>query len=178
MPKNVKHYLLTALILGGVAAVSGAAIALTYFATINQININDAKRIEKGLLEIYNDATFSEPINIEADKDSYLECYYEAKKDDNLLGYVFRTSGKNDYGKITMLVGISTSYDIGHISLIVNEQSYAQTLVDSFVEPYNHDKKQMNDEDVTCGATFGATLVKNMAEEAKSWAEKHLGGGQ
>ena len=177
MPKNVKHYLLTAIILGGIAAVSGAAIGLTYFVTKDQIAINAANRIKKGLAEIYPDAEFSDGVAIDGD-DKYLDYYYEAKKEDNLLGYVFQVTGSNSYGKISMLVGISTSFDIGHLYLVINEQTYAQTLVDNFVTPYNKDEIGMSDADVKCGATYGGKLVREMAQEAQSWASNNLKGGQ
>lgn len=177
MPKNVKKYVLTAVILGGIAAVSGAAIGVTYLVTHEQIAINAKERIEKGLLEIYPDAKFSDAIEIDND-DKYLECYYTATKQETLQGYIFQVTGSNSYGKISMLVGISTSFDIGHIYLVTNEQSYAQTLVDNFVNPYNKDKKTMSDEDVKCGATYGGKLVKGMAEAAQTWAKNNLGGEQ
>ena len=174
MPKNVKKYVLTAVILGGIAAVSGAAIGVTYLVTHEQIAINAKERIEKGLLEIYPDAKFSDAIEIDND-DKYLECYYTATKQETLQGYIFQVTGSNSYGKISMLVGISTSFDIGHIYLVTNEQSYAQTLVDNFVNPYNKDKKTMSDEDVKCGATYGATLVRDMIDDA-SKAVKEMNG--
>lgn len=177
MSKNVKKYILTAAILGGIAAFSGAAIGVTYFATNKQIAINAEKRIQKGLLEIYPEAEFSKAVTIDND-DKYLDCYYEALKNETLQGYVFQVTGSNSYGKISMLVGISTSFDIGHIYLVTNEQSYAQTLVENFINPYNKDKKTMSDEDVKCGATYGGKLVKGMAEAAQQWAKDNLGGEQ
>lgn len=177
MPKNVKHYILTAVVLGGIAAFSGAAIGLTNMITKNQIAANAANKIKKGLSQIYADAEFSEPHNIEGD-DKYLDCYYVANKDNVLQGYVFQVTGSNMYGKISMLVGISPSFDIGHIFLVTNEQTYAQTLVDNFVTPYNNDKKGMSDSDVSCGATYGGKLIRSMAQEAQSWANNNLKEGQ
>ena len=77
-----------------------------------------------------------------------------------------------------MLVGISSSFEIGKIYMITNEQTYAQTLTDNFINPYNNQEKQMNDVDVVCGATYGAKLIKNMAEEAQNWAKTNLKEGE
>ena len=176
MSKNVKHYVLTALVLGGIAAVSGGLIGLTNMITKDKIAINAANKIKKGLSEIYPDTEFSDAQNIEGNY-QYLDCYYTANKDNVLQGYIFQVTGNNDYGKISMLVGISPSCDIGQIYLVTNEQTYAQTLVDNFVTPYNNGDKGMNDDDVKCGATYGGKLVKAMAEEAQSYAKEHLKGG-
>ena len=80
------------------------------------------------------------------------------------------------YGKITMLVGISTTYEIGHIYMVTNEQTYATTLVDNYIDPYNEDSHDLDD--VSCGATYGATLIKDMAKQAQNYAIDKLGGGQ
>ncbi len=175
MSKNVKKYVVTALTLGVIAAGSAALIGLSNFITKERIAANATKKIELGLVEIYgNDATFSEAIDI--DDGDYLDCYYTANKEEELLGYAFKVTGSNMYGQISMLVGINTEFDIGKIYLIVNEQTYAQTLVDEFVTPYNNGDKKMNDQDVRCGATFGGKLIKAMAEEAQSWASANLKG--
>lgn len=175
MPKNVKHYVITALVLGGIAAFSGGLIGLTNMITRGPIATNAANKIKKGLSEIYPDAEYSEANPI--DGVQYLDCYYEASKEGNLQGYIFQVSGSNMYGKISMLVGISTSFDIEKIYLVTNEQTYAQTLVDNFVTPYNNGDKGMNQDDVKCGATYGGNLIKDMAEKAQTYAKEHLKGG-
>ena len=177
MAKNVKHYILTGVILGAIAAFSGAFIGLANFLTRDQIAKNAVIKTQKGLKEIYGDnMTFSDAIEVKNNK--YVQCYYLASLKENVKGYVFQTSGNNDYGKITMLVGISSSFEIGKIYMITNEQTYAQTLTDNFINPYNNQEKQMNDVDVVCGATYGAKLIKNMAEEAQNWAKTNLKEGE
>ena len=176
MPKNVKHYVLTAVILGSIAMVGGALIGVTNLITKDQIVKNEKKKIKDGIIELFgDDANPSEAIEIKGD-DKYLDCYYVVNNKDNALkGYAFRTSGSNIYGKISMLVGISTSYDIGHIVLITNEQTYASTVVDDYITPYNNNTRPLDD--VECGATYGAKLINEMAKEAASWANTNLKGG-
>ena len=76
------------------------------------------------------------------------------------------------YGKISMLVGYGKgiipggseiSYKFAGIYLITNEQTYASTLVENYVTPLNND--DIKYDDVKCGATYGATLIKEMIEE-------------
>ena len=50
---------------------------------------------------------------------------------------------------------------------IVNEQTYASTLVDNYLVPLNNGSRDLDD--VTCGATYGAKLVRDMVNEAQEW---------
>ena len=173
---NVKHYVLTAVILGSIAMVGGAIIGATHLITKEQIKRNEAKKIDEGIKSLFgDDITRSDAIKIEGN-DKYLDCYYVVNVNDTLKGYAFRTTGSNMYGKISMLVGITTTYDIGHIYLVSNEQTYAQTLVDEYVTPYNSEDNHRELDDVSCGATYGAKLIREMANEAKDWANTNLGG--
>ena len=170
---NMKKYILTAVTLGSIGAVSALLIGLTNLATRGQIAANAENKIKKGLTEIYRDATFSDKVDIDGD-DKYLDCYYTAIKDEATIGYVFQTTGSNMYGKISMLVGVSKEFEANRIFFIVDEQTYATTLEDNYITPFNNGNHDLDD--VICGATYGAKLVKEMAEEATSWAEKNLGG--
>ena len=89
----------------------------------------------------------------------------------------FRTTGSNSYGKISLLVGFNyyqipggevCEYVFDSISVIVNEQTYASTLVDNYINPVNDNTR--NYEDVSCGATYGAKLIRDMINEAKEVA--------
>ena len=171
---NMKKYILTAVTLGSIGAVSAGLIGIINMVTRNQIAANAVAKINKGLAEIYDGATFSDKVDITGD-DKYLDCYYVASKDNNQLGYVFQTSGSNMYGKVSMLVGISNDYTINRFYLITNEQTYATTLVDNYIDPFNGGDRELDD--VSCGATYGAKLVRSMAEEASAWAKDNLGQG-
>ena len=168
---NMKKYILTAVTLGSIGAVSALLIGLANLVTRNQIAVNAENKIKKGLAEIYDGATFSDKVEIDGN-DKYLDCYYVASKDESTIGYVFQTTGSNMYGKISMLVGISKEFEANRFFFIVNEQTYATTLVDNYVTPFNNGNRQLDD--VSCGATYGAKLVKAMTEEAISWANTNL----
>ncbi|MCR5505554.1 MAG: hypothetical protein K6F07_00960 [Bacilli bacterium] len=175
MPKNVKHYILTAVILGSIAMVGGALIGVANLITKDKIAKNEENKINVGIADLFGEnTTRSEQINI-IGNDKYLDYYYKVNANDALVGYAFRVTGRNAYGKISMLVGINTSYNVGRIYLITNEQTYAQTLVDNYVTPYNNGTTSLDD--VYCGATYGAKLVRDMANEAATWANSNLKGG-
>lgn len=169
---NSKKYILTAITLGVIGAASAALISLTNLVTRDAIEKNKIDKINKGLAMIYDEnSKFSEANKIDGDT-KYLDSYYVASKNDTKIGYVFQTTGSNMYGKISMLVGIDLTYNVGNVYLVVNEQTYAQTLTDNYVNPLNDGTRAL--EDVSCGATYGAKLVRTMAEEAQSWAKENL----
>ena len=62
------------------------------------------------------------------------------------------------------MVSISNN-EIGQISIVSNTQSFASTLEEGYIVPYQNG--DISIEDVKCGATFGAKLIKEMAEEAR-----------
>ena len=168
---NSKHYIITAITLGIIGAGSAGLIGLTNLITKDQIEKNQIEKINKVLAMVFEEGTsFSEANSI--DGVQYLDAYYTAKKESDTLGYIFQTTGSNMYGKISMLVGIDTEFGVGNIYLVTNEQTYAQTLVDNYVNPYNKDDVELDD--VSCGATYGAKLVRTMAQAAQSWAKANL----
>ena len=57
----------------------------------------------------------------------------------------------------------------GIAPLIIMEQSFATTLEDNYLTPLQNGEREL--EDVKCGATYGATLVKDMIKEAKEAAK-------
>lgn len=178
---NKKHYVITALVLGGIGALAALLISLTNMITKDRISENEKKKIEQGLVEIYNkDTYFSDDIiSISDSSYNYLQGYYEAfnsQQKDNKIGYVFQASGKNAYGEITLLVGIKLNADIGRIYLVKNDQSYATTLVDNYVDPYNQGNTKFIDMDVSCGATYGATLIRNMVLSASKYVTEIING--
>ena len=78
--------------------------------------------------------------------------------------------GSNMYGKISLIAGFDeTTKSFISMYLVKNEQTYASTLVEKYVNPVN--KKQKDYEtDVSCGATYGAKLVRDMINDAKKAA--------
>ena len=81
------------------------------------------------------------------------------------LGYAFKTTGSNMYGKISLLAGYAeNNHGFIGLYLTVNEQTYASTLEDNYITQLN--KGKIDVDDVECGATYGAKLVRDMINEA------------
>ena len=166
---NAKKYILTSVILGSIAAVSAGLIALTNLITEKKIAQNEQNSIVMGIKKIFGDSAL---IKSEQDLDGheYTVHLYEVENTKNeFLGYAFKGEGSNMYGKISLISGFDAlSHDFVSIYLISNEQSYASTLVENYVTPLNSHSRDL--ENVSCGATYGAKLVRDIVNEASAVA--------
>ena len=165
---NMKKYLITAITLGAIAMVSGALIGVTNLITAERIKENESNKIYEGVKEVFdmpNGYVFDKG---ELEGYTYVKhCYgIQADKDaPTYAGMAFLASGSNMYGKISIIVGFTLAQEISGVYFVTNEQTYASTLVENYVDPLNAGTREV--EDVKCGATYGATLVKDMINEAK-----------
>ena len=175
MAKNAKKYIITAVTLGVIAAASAGLIGLTNLFTAKQIAKNEQNRIKAGIVEIFSsDAEILDEKAISDKSLKYTNYEYTLNK-----GVAFRTTGSNMYGKISMLVGYVSGlipggdgtivYRFAGIYLITNEQTYASTLNENYVTPLNND--DIKYDDVKCGATYGASLIRDMIDETNKIME-------
>lgn len=169
---NAKKYIITGVTLGSIAAVAAGLIAVTNLVTAKKIKQNELDAISKGINEIFESGI------IKSEKDlggyKYVNYYYEVdykKSELEMHGYAFRCEGSNMYGKISLIAGFDiASKSFMSMYLVKNEQTYASTLVNNYIDPVNAGEKNY-ETDVSCGATYGAKLVRDMIDEAKVAAE-------
>ena len=171
---NRKKYILTGVILGSIAAVAASLIALTNFVTEQRIVQNEENKLNDGIKEIFGKnikVIGVEDATLES-KYKYLVQYFEVKSSKNeFLGFAFKSEGSNMYGKISLISGFDkATQGFKGLSLIKNEQTYASTLVENYIEPLNSNEKGIDD--VSCGATYGAKLVRDMVNEASKLANE------
>lgn len=171
-----KHYIITAVTLGSIAAISAGVIGLTNLITKDRIEKNEKQRIKNGIVEIFGEN--SEILNefkISDKKYDYLVYGYQVKVNEKEDNYAIRTLGSNMYGKISLLVGVikDTEFKFSSLSVIFDEQTYASTLEDEYIDVINQDSSKIDD--VECGATYGAKLVRSMIEMTVSYANTVLG---
>ena len=179
-----KHYIITSITLGAIAAVSAGIIGLTNLITRGPIAKNEQKRIKKGIAEIFGEnAEIVNEFEIN-DKDyKYLVYGYEIKNDESEANkYAIRTLGSNTYGKVSLLIGVSSDsseadFVFNRLTVIVDEQTYASTLEDEYIDVINAKPTQENIDDVSCGATYGATLVRDMINVTIDYANNVLRNG-
>ncbi len=170
---NKKHYIITAVTLGLIGAASAAIIGVTNLVTKNQIKENEENKINQGIAEIFGqNSTILTTESIEGEK--YTNTVYTVKSNnEETTQYAFRTDGSNMYGKISLLVGFNSNNEFKGISVIVDEQTYASTLENNYITPLKEtENKDEKLEDVSCGATYGAKLIRDMVNDARSVVTK------
>ena len=176
---NVKKYILTAVTLGLIAMASGLLIGATNIITKDRIAENETNKINSGIREVLSapeNAYVYEMDTGSFDNYKYLKVCYGvlAEKDaPSFMGVAFLASGSNSYGKVSIIIGFGGDQSFKGVSFVINEQTYASTLVENYINPLNEGTRKI--EDVKCGATYGATLVKDMINEAKEALPSFLG---
>lgn len=176
MLKNLK----IASILGGIALVCAVLIALVNMLTTNTIASNKSKKELATIQAIFEDYDKQEEIKTDG---AYIDKKIKAfDKDGNLLGYLYTVSGKNAYGSISLMVAIVDD-SVYQVEFLTNDQSFASTVYnhlktsypssadtavhvgaykDSSLDISSLSKEEVENMDVNCGATYGATLIKNL----------------
>lgn len=173
-----KHYIITSLTLGAIAASSAALIGVTNLITKDQIAKNEKNKIKAGICEIFGkSATISSDFALKDYK--YSQHAYEVESDDPAKDVALRTTGSNMYGKISLIIGFRLGEVEGEeqfafvgLYVVTDEQTYASTLEENYIGPLNNGEHDLDD--VSCGATYGAKLVRDMVNEAKEVANKEL----
>ena len=170
MPSK-KHYIITAITLGAIAAASGVLIGLANLVTDKRIKQNEEKRFNAGITAIFGEGSESH-LFIEDKDDSvaYIDSSYHVYTNGENVGWAVLATGSNMYGKISLIAGFD--YDtkaFKGIYVVTNEQTYASTLVDNYINPLNKGEVQLDD--VSCGATYGAKLVRELVNAAQGYVD-------
>ena len=173
-----KQYIMTSIVLGAIAASSAALIGVTNLITRNKIEENEKNKIKQGISDIFKqDSIKFEGFELTdvglSEEYKYVSYLYSVRDEsDNEIGCALRTIGSNMYGKISLIVGYEKeTQEFISLSVVTNEQTYATTLVDNYINPLVEGDRDLDD--VTCGATYGAKLVRDMVKEAQKAAEEY-----
>ena len=177
-----KKFITIGLILGGMSAVAAGILGGVNLLTKKTIEDNDKKAQNTALKKVFSDAASysDDPKEVNSEEYNYVLEEYEAyREDESVLGYVYYTSGKNAYGSISLMVGIRDDR-IANYVVVTNTQSYATTLEENYIGKFLADPSNVDFDsiDTHCGATYGATLVKNMCDQALSYSKSVTRGGE
>ena len=169
MPSK-KHFIITAITLGAIAAASGVLIGAANIITKKQIEKNEIKKFNQGITAIFGENTEAKDFSKNIKDVKYITDSYSVSKAETTVGWAVRTSGSNMYGNITLIAGFTYEHKefIG-IYIVKNEQTYASTLVENYIDPLN--KGDVKLDDVSCGATYGAKLVRDMVNAAQGYVD-------
>ena len=187
---KMKKYIITAVILGSIAMTSGLLIGATNLITKGPIDEYKQQLINKGIKNIYSDYDYAhyavgqdEDIKKDKKTNPYVNHIYyvyngedENEENNTFVGYAFRTEGFNSYGKISLIVGFNVECKLINISVVTNEQSFASTLKRNYLIPLmNAEDKETQKGNVSCRATYGAKLVRDMIDNAQKQADLKKG---
>lgn len=170
MKETLKKYLKVSLTLGLIAGGSALLIGLTNLVTADRIVQNQIKTENNGLSQVFSQENqeFSE-VTLSEDY-SYVEKLWSVKSGETDLGYIYKTAGKNSYGNVTLLLGFDMTKTFTKMVVLENTETYGTTLEDNYITPVNEKTKDFSE--VSCGATYGAKLIRDMVTEAKADVEK------
>ena len=180
----MKKNILIATILGSIALVCALLIALMNMVTSPIIKDNNSKKeLEtcQAIFEEYSEDK-SETMDLAGSEKHISKKILAKDSSGNVLGYLYTVSDKNAYGVITLMVAIKDE-KVYQIEFLENGQSFSQNVENHVRSSYpssestdihigfysddsssvdSIDKDQVNGIDTSCGATFGAELVKKL----------------
>ena len=177
-----------------VCAVILAGINLLTKDTIEQNEIDKKNDTIQAIYKDY-DSDKSQDVTNTVTNSSITKKIIAKDKNGKLLGTLYIVTGKNAYGTITVMVAISENNSVHQVEFLENGQSFASTVNnhvstkypssestdvhigfykqgDSSSKPAILDEAALSSIDVKCGATYGATLVKELVTLALNDAKE------
>ena len=165
MKKYMKRAFLSGAVLGLLSGAMAILIVGADFLTRDTIARNAKEKERQGLVAIFGaDAEYGEAMKIEGSK--YIQKYWTVTLHEVELGRVYRGTGRNGYGEVSLLYGIDKMNGLGRVVTLANTESYGTVLKENYLDPLNagSDKDAALNE-VTCGATYGAKLCRDIILE-------------
>lgn len=177
----MKKNLLIASILGSICLVCALLIALIDIATKNKIEQNTRETELATIKEIFADYDENNSDVLEASGNINKKILAKDGAG-NVLGYLYNVSGKNAYGSISLMVAIKDD-EVIQVEILENTQSFASTVYSYFKNTYpsspdtavhvgaysstdvtvgNLTTGEIENIDVSCGATYGAKLIRDL----------------
>ena len=168
-----KHAFYVGGFLAALCGVLGLVIAGGDMLTRDTIAKNKIQKEQNGLKKVFGEnATYGEAKEIK--NSPTLQKYWTVEVENQEIGRVYATSNSNAYGTVSLLVGIGSDFSLGNIITLENTESYASTLEEKYLDVYaSSSDKEAAVEQVKCGATFGATMCRDMIRAAQA----HYQGG-
>ena len=186
----MKNYLKISVVLASIALVCALILASLNMLTSPIIAKNDEKKETETIQAIYKDydSEKSEVLSLDGANSSIVKKISAKDSSSKVLGTLYTVTGKNAYGTITLMVAISANNTVYQVEFLENGQSFASTVKSHVKSSYNSSKEevyelnpysdgetvtvgeltesQVNSINVKCGATYGATLVKDLVNIA------------
>ncbi|PAT02160.1 hypothetical protein CI105_02110 [Candidatus Izimaplasma bacterium ZiA1] len=149
-----------------IGVISGGSIYLVNELTWELIRDNQIKLEEKQYSVIFEDGVNFEATVLEGDISKKVEVYDESL---NLLGYIFKGTRVNNYGRITVLVGINVDNEIEQVVIAStnNTPNNVQIIKSKYI--MNFDGQSVNSEinyDAKTGASYTYASIQEVIEDS------------
>lgn len=177
----MKKNLLIASILGSICLVCALLIALIDIATKDKIAQNTRETELATIKEIFEnyDDSKSKELESSGNINKKIQAF---DSNNNELGYLYNVSGKNAYGSISLMVAVVDD-KLYQVEILENTQSFASTVYSYFKTTYPSSAdtsvhvgaysstdvtvgsltaSDVENIDVSCGATYGAKLIRDL----------------
>ncbi len=167
-----------ALVLVVIGALSGIIIYSVNELTADTIAQNKIDKEVSYYKDLFN---LSADTNITYDAieiDGYLDqevTIYDNSGD--VLGYIYKATDKNNYGEVTVLVGIAVDGTISNavISSTTNTPTFVQTIKDKYIDNFSNQAVDSFTIDSKTGATYTYTSVVTIIEAASDYYLENRG---
>lgn len=157
--------ILAPIVLFVICAVIGVGMALVNSITKPIIEENTKNEQKKIFESFYSDMTdYKETTD---GLGEYIEARYEILKDTTTIGYVYKASGSNSYGNITMLVAITDGQIVG-IDYLNNEQTKNPTDIENVGKRYENLNIDSTFTETQSGVTVGSKLINKLMDAVKA----------
>ncbi len=180
----MKKNFIIAGILAGIALICAVCIAGINMVTSPVIDKNTKKKELETCQSIFEDYDEDKSEEKDVDGKTIIKKVLAKNKSGEELGYLYTVTGKNSYGVITLMVAVKDG-NIYQVEFLENGQSFASTVVGHVKENYPSSEDttihigvqpaesetvgsldSTNGIDTSCGATYGANLVKELVQAA------------
>ncbi len=143
--------------------------------TIAENKINTEVSYYKELFNLSSDTNITYDT---LDLEGYLEQEVVVYDDGgSVIGYIYKATDKNNYGEVTVLVGITVDGIISNtvISSTTNTPTFVQTIKDKYIDNFSNQAVDNFTIDSTTGATYTYTSVVVIIEAASTYYLENRG---
>ena len=165
---EIKAMAKVAIILAAITSASALIVSAVNLFTGARIATNRLNKEKQGLEAVFEGADIDKKA-FEINQGS-LKKYWTVVTKDGEAARIYSASGKNGYGAVSILIGLYSDFTLGRMEILENTETYGATLNKEYIAPYQYaetpEDRAFALDDVTCGATYGAKLIKGMVNEA------------
>lgn len=159
-----------ALVLFVIGALSGVIIYgvnLLTEDTIAQNKIDREISYYKDIFDLDEDITF-ESFDLDNGIDQEVIIY---DSNGEIIGYIYKATDKNNYGEVTVLVGITVEGVVSKavISSTTNTPTFVQTIKAKYIDNFSGQDADNISIDDSTGATYTYTSVVDIVEAASEY---------